>query len=131
MEAAAARRGPPEVDLSLLLDRLVAWVPLDVDAMLDDAAEALDDVPPSAELVPDLLERLLLHLDQLGNIAIAAGANQRMKSVADLVDHSATLRALPLPEHPAHAHGHLRRIGWTVSELMDELVESKCLKGTA
>ncbi|WP_372350904.1 DUF6415 family natural product biosynthesis protein [Streptomyces sp. KL116D] len=123
---------PPDAGyLAHVLARMIAWEPLDMDVLLDDVADALDEVPVAAKDVPPLADRLVAHLNRLGAIAIAAKIDEHDEDVARTISHGARLRAVALPDEPDLAHGHLRRIGWAVSELADQLVKMRCLKGPA
>ncbi|MEV3853055.1 DUF6415 family natural product biosynthesis protein [Streptomyces sp. NPDC050095] len=126
---APERWSPPhDADqLRAFADRLRVWQPVDVDALLDDVADALDDVPPAAMYLPDLIRRLHAGLDQLMNIAVANEAGAKDDYVAQTLGHSETLRASPLPAEPAQAH--LRQVGWAVNELVDRLVAAKYMRG--
>ncbi|MEV8020032.1 DUF6415 family natural product biosynthesis protein [Streptomyces sp. NPDC086554] len=113
-----------------MLNRLKGWTPFDVSTLLDVVADALDDLPPTAMDVPDLLHRLHHHLGQLANISIANEANNKDADVARLLLRGETLRATPPPAEPAEALGHLRQVGWVVNELVERLVETQYMKGT-
>ncbi|MFF4543646.1 DUF6415 family natural product biosynthesis protein [Streptomyces sp. NPDC001406] len=122
---------PHDADvLAAFAGRLKVWKPLDVEALLDDVADALDDLPPTAMDVPDLLQRLQAHLGQLATISIANEASEKEDDVARLLVRGETLRASPLPSEPAKAQGHLRQVGWVVNELVERLVEAQYMKGT-
>ncbi|GAU70594.1 hypothetical protein SSP35_20_00900 [Streptomyces sp. NBRC 110611] len=113
-----------------ILGRLRGWTPFDVGSLLDDVAEALDDLPPTAMDMPTLLRRLHAHLSQLATISIANEANEKEDDVARLLLRGETLRASPLPAEPAKAQGHLRQVGWVVNELVERLVAAQYMKGT-
>ncbi|WP_367435264.1 DUF6415 family natural product biosynthesis protein [Streptomyces celluloflavus] len=117
--------------LTRVLDHLLGWTPLDSEALLDDVADAQDDLPPGREEMPDLVQRLNAHLKRLEDIAITSEASQRDAYVANLVERGATLRAAAVPGEFEQAKGHMRRISWIVSELVDRLVATKCLKEAA
>lgn len=68
-------RWEPPLDadsLAGVLDRLRSWTPLDGNALLDDVATALDDVPPAEAEAVRLTARLQGQLAQLLDIAVAA-----------------------------------------------------------
>lgn len=115
--------------LMRVLQSMHCWTPLDVEARLDDVADALDDLQPAPNGLPDLVQRLMAHLEQLEHIALANGACERNTRVAGLVTRSQALRAAA--PTAAQIRGELRRAGWVVSELVDCLVEIRCLKGPA
>ncbi|MFE7780607.1 DUF6302 family protein [Streptomyces nigrescens] len=114
--------------LTRLLQACIRWAPLDVEALLDDVADALDSVPPAPDERLNLLQRLHAHLEQLERIALAHGACEREPGVAMLVAQSRTLRAAgPTSSDPTQ--GDLRQAGNVVSELVDHLVASRLMKG--
>ncbi|MGW9081298.1 DUF6415 family natural product biosynthesis protein [Streptomyces kronopolitis] len=115
--------------LMRVLQSLHSWTPLDVETLLDDVADALDDVPPPSNDLPDLVQRLMAHLEQLEHIALANEACERNTHVAGLVTRSQTLRAAA--PTAARIRDELRPAGWVVSELVDCLVEIRCMKGPA
>jgi len=112
------------------LDRLHGWTAFDGGALLDDAATVLDDVPPAEEDTEELAERLRRHLMRLVHIAVAAETDQ-IPAAARLIEQARTLRAEDLPGGRWKAVGHLRRMGWTASELLDRLVATRCLREVA
>ncbi|WP_236570386.1 DUF6415 family natural product biosynthesis protein [Streptomyces mexicanus] len=107
--------------LATVLDRLRGWTVFDGGAPLDDVATALDDVPPVEEATEELAERLRGHLMRLVTIAVAAEAEQRDETVAQLIERARALRAEGVPEGRWNAVGHLRRLGWAVHELLERL----------
>ncbi|MFC5804521.1 DUF6415 family natural product biosynthesis protein [Streptomyces formicae] len=117
-------------ELTGILSRLRGWTPFDVGALLDDVADVLDDLPPTAMDMPDLLQRLHAHLGQLATISIANEASEKEDDVARLLVRGAALRAARLPAEPAKAQGHLRQVGWVVNELVERLVAAQYMKGT-
>lgn len=121
----------PHDELTTVLDKLRAWRPFDGDALLDDVAAALDDVVPAEEDIAEIAERLRGHLMQLVDIALAAEEDQRDTTSAQLIEQARTLRAEEVPGGHWKAVGHLRRMGWTVNELLDRLVTVRCLTAVA
>ncbi|MFI8194783.1 DUF6415 family natural product biosynthesis protein [Streptomyces sp. NPDC085946] len=113
-----------------MLEKLRDWQPFDGGALLDDVAAALDDVPPAKEDTEELAERLRGHLMQLVNIAVAGEAEQDT-AAAQLIEQARMLRADDVPGDHRKAVGHLRRMGWTASELLEQLVAMKHLKEAA
>lgn len=127
------RPAPAPDDLSLLTrmrDAFARWTPLDVEALLDDVADALDSVPPP--VLDDrlaLLQRLYAHLEQLERMALAHGACEREPRVAMLVAQSQSLRAA-VPTSSDTTQGDLRQVGNILSGLVDHLAASSLMKGT-
>ncbi|MEU1629342.1 DUF6415 family natural product biosynthesis protein [Streptomyces sp. NPDC020096] len=115
-------------ELENILARFRAWDPFDGEAVLDDVADALDALGPAEEDVEELGERLRGHLMSLVNIAVAAKADQADERAALLIEQARTVRSQEMPGDHRRAVGHLRRMGWTVSELLERLVETQCVK---
>lgn len=130
---APAKWDPPlDADaLADLLGKIQGWMPLDVDALLDDVGNVLDDLLPDQTELPDLVERLREHLKRLETIAVAAEADQKDAYTATLLRRGRELRAEALPSDFDQAKGRMRQVGWVVSELVDRLVMTKCMKGAA
>ncbi|GED90682.1 hypothetical protein TNCT6_77670 [Streptomyces sp. 6-11-2] len=114
--------------LATVLQKVRKWQAFDGDALLDDVGAVLDDCIPAEEYVDELAQRLRGHLMQLVTIAVAAEAEQRDETAARLVDRARTLRTEDMPGDHWKAVGHLRRMGWTVNELLERLVATRCLK---
>jgi hypothetical protein len=125
-----ARAVPPleSEGLQHLLEKVRAWQPFDRGALLDDVAEVLDDLIPDEDDVEELGQRLCGHLMQLAHVAVAANAEEHDERIAPLVERSRVLRSEDMPGDHWQAVGHLRRMGWVVNELLERLVETKCLK---
>ncbi|WP_328541142.1 hypothetical protein OHT17_51165 [Streptomyces sp. NBC_00371] len=107
--------GPPcdADDLTRILDRLTSWTPLDVDAVLDDVADALDDVPPAGHDVPLLAQRLHAHFARLSDISLAAEADEQNETVALILARRSNLPAASGSGEPTTHQSHLRQLGWT------------------
>lgn len=110
--------------------RLAHAPPQNGEALLDDVAAALDEAIPAEERIDELAQRLRGHLMQLVNIAVAAGAEDD-EATAQLIAQARTIRSVRAPGDHWKAVGHLRRMGWTVNELLERLVSTKCLRETA
>ncbi|WP_406471986.1 DUF6415 family natural product biosynthesis protein (plasmid) [Streptomyces hirsutus] len=117
-------------ELATVLDKIRTWQAFDGDALLNDVAAALDDVPPAEEDVEEIAQQLRSHLMRLVTIAIAAEAEQDA-TAAQLIEQARTLCAKDLPGNRWKAVGHLRRMGWAVNELLEQLVALRCLKEVA
>ncbi|MFJ6636733.1 DUF6415 family natural product biosynthesis protein [Streptomyces sp. NPDC091376] len=129
--AAPAGAWTPPLDaegLAHVIACLRGWQAFDGEALLDDVADALDDVVPAEADVDDLAERLRGHLMRLVNIAVANEAEQRDEAAARLIERARVLRVEELPGGHWNAVGHLRRMGWIASELLERLVERRCVK---
>lgn len=114
-----------------LLARIRTWTPLDGEALLDDVASVLDDVPPSEDETEEIAERLRGHLMQLVHIAIANGIEEKSTYGADLVQRARTLRAEEVPGDHRQGVLHLRKLGWVTNELLDQLVALNFIKEAA
>lgn len=136
--AAPARRRPaaawtPPLDadgLAGLLARLHTWEPFDGGPLLDDVATALDEVPPPAPF-DDLTGRLRAHLARLVDIAIASEVADADDLARALLERAFAFRAETLPGDHRAAVVHLRRLAWTAHELLQRLVDTRCLKEAA
>ncbi|MGW7004169.1 DUF6415 family natural product biosynthesis protein [Streptomyces sp. NPDC054933] len=115
-------------ELENVLARFRAWEPFDGAAVLDDVADALDALGPGEEDVEELGDRLRGHLMRLVAIVVAAKADQKDERAALLVERARTVRTQDVPGDHRRAVAHLRRMGWITSELLERLVETKCLK---
>ncbi|MFF8638951.1 DUF6415 family natural product biosynthesis protein [Streptomyces pilosus] len=115
-------------EISIVLDRLRGWAAFDGEVLLDDVADALDDVPPQD--TEEIAQRLRGHLARLATIAVATEAAQDT-TVTQLLEQARTLGAEDMPNDYSKALGQLRRMGWTASELLDRLVAMRCLKEVA
>ncbi|MEU9779152.1 DUF6415 family natural product biosynthesis protein [Streptomyces sp. NPDC047968] len=119
----------PPLDAETLagaLDRLRSWTPLDGDALLDDVATALDDVPPDEAEAGRITGRLQDQLTQLLNIA-AAGSGLQDRYVAALVQRARELFQ-QWPAGESLAHVSLRQVAWVAGELFDRLAAHHELK---
>lgn len=113
-----------------VLSKLRAWEPFDGGALLDDMAVVLDDFLPAEECVDEIAQRLRGHLMRLVDIAIAAEAVKDAYA-AWLIEQARTVRSEDVPGDYWRAVRHLRRMGWTVNELLERLVATRCLKAAA
>lgn len=117
--------------LHSVLTKVRQWQPFDGDALLHDVGVALDDCIPPEEQVDGLAQRLRGHLMRLVDIAVAAEAEQRGTEAAQLIEQARTVRSEDLPGDHWKAVGQLRRMSWTVNELLERLVATRCLKEAA
>ncbi|MFJ8754595.1 DUF6415 family natural product biosynthesis protein [Streptomyces sp. NPDC102441] len=115
------------VELRRVLQKVRVWEPFDADALLDDVGTALDDVPPAEEYQEELAERLRGHLMQLVDIAIGGDAEAKDATAHALIEHAREVRSKDMPGDPRRAVGHLRRMAWTVNELLERLLATRQL----
>ncbi|MGW5098320.1 DUF6415 family natural product biosynthesis protein [Streptomyces nodosus] len=115
-------------ELTTVLARMREWEAFDGEALLDDVAAVLDDVAPTEEQVDELVQRLRGHLMQLVNIAVATEAEREDAATARLVEQARAVRSQDMPSGRWKAIGHLRRMGWTLHELLERLIAAGCLK---
>jgi hypothetical protein len=115
--------------LKRLLERVQTWAPYVDGLLLDDVAAVLDDHVPDEDEdeVAEHAQRLHGHLMRLANLAAASRVDQRDREVADLVERGRELRSQELPGDHAQAVGHIRRLAWTLNELLELLVKHQCL----
>lgn len=111
-------------DLACVLRKLRAWKPFDGGAVLDDASDVLDDLTPPEEDVEALAHRLRGYLRQLADIAIATNAQRLDAYTVTLIERAGALQS----QDVAVDHRLLRSMGWVASELLDRLVEKKCIR---
>ncbi|WP_405653862.1 DUF6415 family natural product biosynthesis protein [Streptomyces sp. NBC_00019] len=88
----------------------------------------LDDYTPNDEEIEDIVLRLRGHLMRLVNLAVTSKVDAQDQKVAELVTDGRTIRSEELPGGHWQAVGHVRRLAWTVNELLERLVENQCLK---
>ncbi|MFB0617205.1 DUF6415 family natural product biosynthesis protein [Streptomyces sp. AGS-58] len=104
-----------------------AWTPFDGGTLLDDAGEVLDDIVPAGDRVEELAVRLRGHLMRLVTIALAARAGDDGQT-AGLIQRARAMRTEEVPGDHWRAVGHLRRMAWTATELLERLGALGCLK---
>jgi hypothetical protein len=113
------------------VEKFRRWDPYDGDALLDDVGAVLDNVTPCEEDLEDLAQRLRGHLMQLVGIAVATEADQKDEEAGRLIQQARTARAEDMPGDYMKAVGHLRRMAWSVNELLERLSALKYLKEAA
>lgn len=117
--------------LRFVLQKVQRWQPYVDGLLLDDLAVVLDDYTPSEEEIEGMAMRLRGHLRRLVNLAVTSKVDFRDEQVSELVEHARTVRSEEVPGDHRQAVGHLRRMAWTVNELLERLVENQCLKEAA
>ncbi|WP_030745702.1 hypothetical protein [Streptomyces sp. NRRL S-31] len=125
------RWAPPlaAADLARIVERMRGWQPFDADALLDDTGDALDAVVPADGAA--LAWRLLGHLERLETIAVANRARDEDVATAVLLAQAGVLRSQALDADRAGSVGWLRRMGWTVLLLHEQLVAAGCVREAA
>ncbi|MDQ0601984.1 hypothetical protein QF037_006329 [Streptomyces canus] len=100
--------------------KLRDWEPLDWDVTFDALASVLDCQAPLDDELEELAQRLRGALMQVVTIAVAGFADED-EEAAVLIARARTLRSEELPGDYWKALGHLRRLGWVTSELVELL----------
>ncbi|MFE0865957.1 DUF6415 family natural product biosynthesis protein [Streptomyces rochei] len=118
-------------ELAGVLARLQQWTPFDGDAVLEDVGVALDDVAPREEEVEACAARLDGHLAKLVDIAVASGAGQEDADAGLLVRRAQDVRKVQVSDSCWSAVAHLRRLAWSVNELLDYLAATGCIREAA
>ncbi|MER6633689.1 DUF6415 family natural product biosynthesis protein [Streptomyces sp. NPDC000987] len=113
--------------LRWVLQKIQRWQPYVDGDLLEDLAVVLDDYMPAETEVHDLARRLRGHLSRLVNLAVVSRLDRR-DEVAVLVLQARSVRAEELPGGHRQDVGHVRRMAWTLNELLERLVASQCLK---
>ncbi|MFF7838802.1 DUF6415 family natural product biosynthesis protein [Streptomyces ossamyceticus] len=117
--------------LERVLRKIQDWKPYVDGALLDDVAAVIDDFTPAEDAVEEHAMRLRGHLMRLVNLAVADKVVERDGRVARLVSEARQVRSEELPGDHRRNVGHVRRMAWTVNELLERLVENQCLKEAA
>lgn len=120
---------PPstEADLRQILEKVQRWAPYVDGLLLDDVAAVLDDYTPIEHEVDEHAQRLRGHLMRLGHLAVVSRVAEQDEQVADLIERGRTIRAEEVPTDHRRAVGHIRRMAWTLDELLERLVAHQCL----
>lgn len=116
-----------EATLRALVAAVREWTPFDGGVLLDDVGAVLDDQAPPEDDVEELAERLRGHLMRLVSIAVASEAEDDAEA-RRLIQSARVLRAEETPGGYWRAVGHLRRMAWSVNELLERLGALRCLK---
>ncbi|MGP3945145.1 MULTISPECIES: DUF6415 family natural product biosynthesis protein [Streptomyces] len=107
------------------LERILAafrnWDPLDWDAILEDLADVLGQEAPEHEELVGLADRLHSTLIRLLSIASAGHADEKDQEAVVLIERARTLDTEDFPDDRWKALGYVRRLGWTINELMERL----------
>lgn len=123
----------PSLDPAALADVLAKirqWKPFDGDALLADVGDVLDDVTSPEEHIEELARRLRGHLMRLVDIAVTSQAETDAGG-AWLVGRVRTVCSEDVPGDHRRTVGHLRRMGWAVTNLLAWLIAHRRLKAAA
>ncbi|EDY43074.2 MULTISPECIES: DUF6415 family natural product biosynthesis protein [unclassified Streptomyces] len=115
--------------LKLVLERITAWKPLDVEAIFDDLDMTIGNQPPPVAATGALIERLRDHLKRLSDIAVADKQFAPTVEMARLVELGRPMRDERTPADHQKAVGFARRLAFVTSDLVDELIEARYIKG--
>lgn len=120
---------PPftEAGLKRVLEKVQRWAPYVDGSLLDDVAAVLDDYTPTEDEVDEHAQRLRGHLMRLVNLAVTSKVNERDERVADFVARGRAIRSEEVPSDHRRAVGHVRKMAWTLNELLELLVANQCL----
>jgi hypothetical protein len=114
--------------LRWVLEKVQKWQPYVDGGLLDDVAVVIDDYTLGEDEIDENAMRLRGHLMRLVNLAVTAKVVERDERVDELVERARTVRSEELPGDHWQAVGHVRRMAWTLNELLELLVKNQCLK---
>lgn len=122
---------PPldEDGLRFVLARIAAWRPLIVEAIFDDLDTAIGNQPPPVATTEALVERLRGHLKQLSDIAVADERYPPTAEIVGFVERGLPIRSERTPANHQQAVGLARRLAFVTSDLVEELIEARYIKG--
>lgn len=115
--------------LRSVLDRVREWKPLDVEEVFDDLDTAIGNQPPPVATTAVLIDRLRSHLKQLSDITVADGRYPPTAEMVQLVERGRPLRDERTPADYQRAVGLARRLAFVTSDLVEELIEARYIKG--
>lgn len=120
---------PPftETGLRRVLEKVQHWAPYVDGLLLDDVAAVLDDYTPTEHEVDEHAQRLRGHLMRLVHLAVVSRVAETDQQTAVLVERGRTIRSEEVPTDHRRAVGHIRRMAWTLDELLERLVAHQCL----
>ncbi|GGV62942.1 hypothetical protein GCM10010277_68670 [Streptomyces longisporoflavus] len=129
-EPSAPKWAPPfDTDkLRFVLERLVGYTPLSVEAIFDDLDTAVGNQTPPPAAATALVERLHGHLRRLSDIAVAHSTHTSPAEIARLIERGRLLRDEPLPSGRQETVGLARRLAFVVADLVEVLIESRSIK---
>ncbi|WP_307840084.1 DUF6415 family natural product biosynthesis protein [Streptomyces sp. G44] len=121
-------RWVPKHDAAALADILAkakAWQPLVVARIFEDLDLALESPqPPSAKDLTALLDRLREHFKRLRDIAVSDPKFPPSDELEAVIEQGTPLYEAETPAGYRSALGLARRLGYTVHDLLDELITS-------
>ncbi|WP_374778603.1 DUF6415 family natural product biosynthesis protein (plasmid) [Streptomyces sp. NBC_01310] len=115
--------------LRFVLERIEKWKPLDVEAVFDDLDTAIGNQPPPVTTTGALVDRLRGHLKQLSDIAVADERYPPTAEMVQLVARGVPVRDERTPADYRQAVGLARRLAFVTSDLVEELIEARYIKG--
>ncbi|WP_254405076.1 DUF6415 family natural product biosynthesis protein [Streptomyces sp. AC627_RSS907] len=120
---------PPftEAGLRQILEKAQRWAPYVDGLLLDDMAAVLDDYTPTEHGVDEHAQRLRGHLVRVVHLAMVSKVAEQDGQVVVLIERGRTIRTEEVPTDLPRAVGHLRRMAWTLDELLERLVARHCL----
>lgn len=116
--------------LRLVLERFRAWKPLDIEEVFDDLDAAIGNHLPPATTTVALIDRLREHLKQLSDITVADDRFPPTTEMTRLVQRGRPPREECAPAAHRQAVGLARRLAFVIADLIEELLATRCIKGT-
>ncbi|XUL90984.1 DUF6415 family natural product biosynthesis protein [Streptomyces galilaeus] len=113
----------------MILPKIQSWQPYIDGSLLHDVATVLDDNMPGEEEVDDSALRMRGHLMRLVNLAVTDRVVEQDACIAQLVERARMVRSEELPGDHRKAVGHVRRMAWTLNELLERLIENQVPQG--
>jgi hypothetical protein len=130
-EPSTSQWTPPldAASLRSVLERIKDWKPFDVEEVFDDLDTAIGNQPPPVATTGALIDRLRGHLKQLSDIAVADDRYPPTADMVRLVQRGRPLREERTPADHQKAVGLARRLAFVTSDLVEELIEARYIKG--
>ncbi|GAA2951566.1 DUF6415 family natural product biosynthesis protein [Streptomyces enissocaesilis] len=130
-EPSTAQWTPPldAEGLRFVLERIKDWKPFDVEEVFDDLDTAIGNQPPPVATTGALIDRLRDHLKQLSDITVADDKYPPTAEMVLLVERGRPLREERTPADHQRAVGLARRLAFVASDLVEELIEARYIKG--
>ncbi|MET9669635.1 DUF6415 family natural product biosynthesis protein [Streptomyces sp. NPDC006475] len=115
--------------LRLVLARMTAWEPFDIDEIFDDLDTVIGNQPPPADTTTALVERLRSHLKRLSDIAVADAQYPPTGEMVGLIERGLPIRAEPTPAGHRGVVGLARRLAFVISDLVEKLIDARYIQG--